>query len=116
MPGMSAGRAEAADYGLKCRGKAPALAVPREVSFPNNNNGLGWITAPNRLFDLKRVSGGMANRSPPNGETKNPGSLAGDTGAQNGSASRQDRAQSYTTLRSIFNDDGHFIGLEVAHG
>ena len=92
------------------------VAVPREVSFPNNNNGLGWITAPNRLFDLKRVSGGMANRPPPDGEPKNPGSLAGDTGAPNGSASRQDQHRPYTILRTVFNDDGHFIGLEVAHG
>lgn len=89
------------------------VAVPREVSFPNNNNGFGWITAPSRPFDRKRVSGGMANRSPPNGETKNPGGLAGRTGVNHSSASRQDQKRPYTILRSVFNDDGHFLGLEA---
>lgn len=89
------------------------MAVPREVSFPNNNNGFGWITAPSRPFDRKRVSGGMANRSPPNGETKNPGGLAGRTGVNHSSASRQDQKRPYTILRSVFNDDGHFLGLEA---
>ena len=55
-------------------------------------------------------------KTAPPAATKNPGSLAGDTGAPNGSASRQDQHRPYTILRTVFNDDGHFIGLEVAHG
>lgn len=62
---------------------------------------------------------GRFNQGPP---TKNPGALAGATGAPNGSAERRERQKTYShqsdfarlTLRSIVSDDGHFQGLEVA--
>lgn len=66
----------------------------------------------------------MANPPDGDGATKNPGGLAGHTGASNGSAWRLEQIEAYTgspatariLLRSIMSDDGHFQGLEVDHG
>jgi hypothetical protein len=63
---------------------------------------------------------GRFHQGPP---TKNPGALAGATGVDIGSASRAEQQKTYNQsvptsrlrLRSIFNDDGHFQGLEVPH-
>ena len=62
---------------------------------------------------------GRFNRAPP---TKNPGALAGATGVPKGSGGKLEQTQTYSrngaparlTFRSVFNDDGHFQGLEVA--
>ena len=60
---------------------------------------------------------GRFNRAPP---TKNPGALAGATGvrdryeAETQTSYRQPDRPARLTFRSIFNDDGHFQGLEVA--
>lgn len=53
---------------------------------------------------------------------KNPGALAGATGASKGSAGWRELTSPYPhrrprtrlTLRSIISDEGHFQGLEIA--
>ncbi|MBX9574555.1 MAG: hypothetical protein K2X07_02835 [Caulobacteraceae bacterium] len=49
-------------------------------------------------------------------EMESPGALAGAAGAGCSSNGGSEQGEAYTVLRTVFNDDGHFLGLEVAHG
>jgi len=48
--------------------------------------------------------------------TKNPGALGDATGAWIDLAGELEQVTPYTILRSIFNDEGHFVCLERADG
>lgn len=75
--------------GVADREEAPQLRLSKD---------LAGITGPKARIDRKRFSPAMAN--PPNGHraTKNPGGLAGRTGANQGSAWRLERAKPYSIL------------------
>lgn len=72
------------------------MAVPREEPFPCKNNRFDWRTPVTRTIDRKRHSGRMANPLWPDAATKNPGALAGATGAGVGSSVGTNRAGAYT--------------------
>lgn len=72
------------------------MADREEVPQLRISNGLGGITRPNAPIDRKRFSAGMANPPNEDGATKNPGGLAGHTGASDGSAWRLERLKSYS--------------------
>lgn len=76
--------------------KGSALAVPREVRFPNKIKAIIGLPPRNPPIDRKRLSARMANRLRTDSGTKNPGSLAGDTGAPKGSARRLEQKKSYS--------------------
>ena len=72
------------------------MADREEVPQLRISNDLGGITRPNRPIDRKRLSPEMANRPPADLDTKNPGSLAGESGAPIGSARRLEQVKLYS--------------------
>jgi hypothetical protein len=72
------------------------VADREEVPQLRVSNGLGGITRPNAPIDLKRLSPTMANRPPPDLDTKNPGRLAGRTGVDQGSAGEHEQEKFYS--------------------
>ncbi len=87
-------------------GEQRSIVADRVEAPPINQiNRFCGLTAQSGRIDSERVLGRLANRlrDPPG--TKNPGPLAGGTGAKADQTGERDRTEVYTTARPAFKSD-----------